>query len=369
MKTRPAVLVCLCGVVIIILVAGLAPFQFHTANQVSQNTVNGLVFGKRGIAYASQISWESPQATGFTLETWLKTSGPVHSHLANVICLTRNSSCADFLLSQWHSIALLIAKFRDRSGTVRSRKMGIIDALTPDKWTYVVISSGPSGTKFFVDGRLRQTNPDRVVIENSHGMVVLGNDPAGIEPWEGAMAGVNVYARPLSEEVVQQRFTRWKQTGGLPAPAQSTASFVFNAPHPAAVSFDGPQPAEMYVPRSFIPPHRALLRWDIELNGAGIFDLLLNFFGFIPFGVLAYAFAAESKKARRALLWTVLAGIILSGAIELTQVFMPDRDSSSVDLLFNSLGTLAGAFLVMAYFRWKGNSRLQLMESESVTHQ
>ncbi|MGH9521047.1 MAG: LamG-like jellyroll fold domain-containing protein [Terriglobales bacterium] len=150
-----AVTACFWFVVVIILLAGLWPFQFRPPNQVNQDRENGLVFGKRGIAYARDLNWRSTQPAGFTMETWLKSAGPVTSHLANVVCLTRTSSCSEFLLSQWRSEPLLVARFSDANGTSRQRKMGVADALPAGRWAYVVITSGTDGMQMYVNGQLR----------------------------------------------------------------------------------------------------------------------------------------------------------------------------------------------------------------------
>ena len=43
--------------------------------------------------------------------------------------------------------------------------------------------------------------------------------------------------------------------------------------------------------------------------------------------------------------WAVCAGATLSLAIELTQVWLPNRDSSATDLFCNTLGTFLGALV------------------------
>ena len=56
---------------------------------------------------------------------------------------------------------------------------------------------------------------------------------------------------------------------------------------------------------------------------------------------------------RRALWCAVLIGGLTSLAIEISQVFLPTRESSALDLINNVLGTLIGSSVMMAmHGRW-----------------
>jgi hypothetical protein len=67
-------------------------------------------------------------------------------------------------------------------------------------------------------------------------------------------------------------------------------------------------------------------------------DGILNLFLFVPLG-LALAWD------RRAISRGVIIGMLLSTGVEIAQVWIPGRDSSLSDILFNAAGTLAGALL------------------------
>jgi len=78
------------------------------------------------------------------------------------------------------------------------------------------------------------------------------------------------------------------------------------------------------------------------------FDAAANLLGYLPFGLLL----GLALRARFNLSWTVLlatlGGIVLSAMMEYAQMYMPVRISSSLDLLANSCGTLAGAILAVS---------------------
>lgn len=75
-------------------------------------------------------------------------------------------------------------------------------------------------------------------------------------------------------------------------------------------------------------------------------EFAANILLFVPFGVLFPI--ALGKVSTRVLRLTVLAGLVLSIAIELAQLMIPGRVSSIMDLIANTLGALAGVLLVSA---------------------
>jgi len=332
-----------------ILIAGLWPLQFHPDNNVRQDTRDGLVFGRRGIAYARDVDWRYSQNPGFSIEAWLSPAGPITSHVGNVLCITQNNSCSDFLIGQWRSELILRAQYFDSSGKVSRREFGVDGGLSKNQWRHVLITSGASGTRIYIDGVLRKQYFRRLLIENSGGTVVLGNDPVGEEPWKGSIRTVAIYGRAMDDQEVSQRDNTWKNLGAPPVPIQSAAWFEFTGPQPPSLSFDRPRPGTVYVPIKFIPPRRAVLRWDARLDRGGIADMVLNFLGFIPFGFIASLTMKQRAGMKAVAIWSVILGVALSAAIEFTQAFIPGRSSSSTDLVFNSAGTLAGALLFVVY--------------------
>jgi glycopeptide antibiotics resistance protein len=111
----------------------------------------------------------------------------------------------------------------------------------------------------------------------------------------------------------------------------------------------------LIIPSKFVIPEKQVLTmpWkNFRLNWSFFNDLLINFFGFIPFG---FSFAAllwsiNGFPSRHRLLITLTVGFGISLFFELCQVFIPTRSSQMSDLLLNTLGTLAGAFVAMKFF-------------------
>lgn len=79
------------------------------------------------------------------------------------------------------------------------------------------------------------------------------------------------------------------------------------------------------------------------------FDLMTNVWGYMPLGMLTVLALHPRITGWRAVLLALLAGLLLSGAMEAIQTYLPTRISSNVDLATNTIGALLGG-IVMAPF-------------------
>ena len=98
-------------------------------------------------------------------------------------------------------------------------------------------------------------------------------------------------------------------------------------------------------------------------NGLGVFDFmaggwprywtwqdaLFNILAYLPLGFLLTLSPRHRRSPWARFLFPVLIGFALSMTMEALQTFIPGRVSSSLDLLFNTLGTLCGATLALFF--------------------
>ena len=77
------------------------------------------------------------------------------------------------------------------------------------------------------------------------------------------------------------------------------------------------------------------------------FDAVINLLAYIPFGLLLGLSLRARLGTGLSLLLTLFGGIALSATMEYTQMYLPSRTSSNVDLLTNSISTLVGALLAV----------------------
>jgi len=78
--------------------------------------------------------------------------------------------------------------------------------------------------------------------------------------------------------------------------------------------------------------------------------MIVNVLGFVPLGFLFAVWLEQTTRWRRwrGYAFAVLMGALISLGIEVTQAFIPARDSSMIDLLCNTGGTTIGAGLCEA---------------------
>jgi VanZ like family len=99
--------------------------------------------------------------------------------------------------------------------------------------------------------------------------------------------------------------------------------------------------------------HASPLLLGSGLKYAGPWDVFLNILLFVPFG---FALASKLRNRRKssgvALLYTCLAGTLLSYSIEFVQIYTPARDSGWEDVVTNSIGTLVGCVASLLIAGW-----------------
>jgi VanZ family protein len=79
------------------------------------------------------------------------------------------------------------------------------------------------------------------------------------------------------------------------------------------------------------------------------FDLSVNVIAYLPFGALLVLAFYPQIRGLLAIALAALAGLLLSGAIEAAQTFLPSRIPSNLDLLTNALGSVAGAVIAAPF--------------------
>jgi VanZ family protein len=105
-----------------------------------------------------------------------------------------------------------------------------------------------------------------------------------------------------------------------------------------------------------MPPVDLLTAWSqTAVKHISRSDLITNLLAYVPFGYLLSSSFSGRFPAWRLIPLSLLGGLSLSFAMEYSQLFLPTRTSSPIDLLLNVVSSVGGAFL---YF-WMGRgSRL-----------
>jgi VanZ like family len=117
-------------------------------------------------------------------------------------------------------------------------------------------------------------------------------------------------------------------------------------------------------------PHRGISPLMLGYGAkSGGLDVFLNILLFIPLGFALGSKLLRHKNRKSSLLYSWLAGGVLSYSIELAQLYIPQRDSGWQDVFTNSTGAVTGCLLFMLFGVWafRHLSDLQSFVEERLT--
>lgn len=98
---------------------------------------------------------------------------------------------------------------------------------------------------------------------------------------------------------------------------------------------------------------RVFMRTCCRLPGRG--DLVGNILLFLPFGFLGFLALRLARRPVRGIFILCLFGAIFALTLQILQFFLPSRDQSLQDVVWNVAGTLGGALLALAFRRYTSN--------------
>lgn len=351
------VLLFLCFLTVLgILFCTLWPFDPFPPNRVSwlpQN--NGLRFRQRGVVL-------SQQAFGLPFARSGKDSCSVElaieptniESVSTVLNLYTPENPWRFLVRQYHGGLIISHDVPVPGRKPRRIKIDIDDGLQRDQLTLITITSGPSGTRVYFNGKLKKAYPRfRVSLNDLSGQLVLGSATVSVEAWSGDIRGLALFSRELTSEEVLEDYSLWMQgdPNKFVATDSEIAAYTFAERAGNIVHSQGTAPRDLLIPKIYRVPHHSFLTppWrEFDPSWDYLWDVLRNIGGFMPLGFFLCALFKRSLRFRNAVLYATLFGGLLSLSIEVLQAYIPQRGSGLTDVMTNTLGTALGALLVQS---------------------
>jgi hypothetical protein len=337
---------CIC-VLLGVLIAGLWPF--HTPrNDVHWLDRQGLVFGKHG-SILTEASFEAPppQRSSCSVEIWLQPDRGDSS--GTILAFYRPADrVIPFALRQ--SLGDLVLQRNGQDHLDKKNRIYIDEVFARPKPDFITITSSEVGTVVYLNGVvIKKAANFKFSSRDLTGQLVVGNAPNTNNSWSGRLNGLAIYDRELSPSEVLRHFEdRANDNASNIGNDELVADYNFNEGQGSIIRSAASSAPSLRIPERFFVIHQPFLErpWDEFRPDWNYWqDVAVNIAGFIPFGFCFRAYFSLIRKTRRATWFTIAMGFTTSLTIEVSQAFMPTRDSGMTDLITNTFGTALGALL------------------------
>jgi hypothetical protein len=330
----------------VVLYAGLHPFH-SPANQVAWvANADAVRFGEYGTILSSG-SFPPPEPGGVerSIEIWVKPGKVKDSN--TLVAFYSPDSPRQLSLSQSESDLKIQIQTSTAWRSVKTEKTYVDDAFRDGKSAFWTVTFGQSGTAVYRDGALVRRSPLWPSISEFSGRLIVGNSPIFNDSWSGVLRGLAIYDTALDQAQIELHYSSWTK-GGSPALTSDDvciALYLFNEHAGRVVHNRVLSKNDLYIPPKYMVLRQTVLDpvWRAFNWSRGFWqDAFINVAGFIPFGCFFSAYFSARGLRSPALRASAL-GAAVSVFIELTQAYLPTRDSSMSDLINNILGSILGA--------------------------
>jgi hypothetical protein len=324
----------------------LWPFNFLHKNEVTPMPGGGFHFESPSIAYVGQVPVKIRTLNKFSIIMEVKSDITLEDVDGIVFgyCIDYNNQ--NILMYQVHDIAGFTINVNGISKNISAE--GIFEN---ESTVWIELIYNGSELTLLKNGIVRNAvtigNLDFSQWNSSYPFV-FANRGDGMNPWSGTIFSYDVFD---GVETISDR----QQLDTLKSRVPPVISLSGNPEQTGLYQTQGSiSPPSIIIPMWFIPPGKSLLVSLInftEWAHIDYMDFFLNTLLFVPFGLLM-RILLEKRTNRYYLSFfiTIIAGVILTISIESLQIFLPVRYTSMMDVLSNTLGTIAGATIVSISF-------------------
>ena len=356
---RPGLYLIFAAILLAMLAVGLNPRGYPFRNDAyAGEPASELRFRGHGIAHSEPFAL-APDAQAVSLVLALRTAeGAALRGFQAIATLSSGTPENQLLIAQWrHQLTVMTGDdyaYRNREPRLTTAiEDGSIDSVL----LALVLNDGEAA--LYLDGRLAASRGSGISLPDDGLPVtlILGNSADGTLPWHGSVFAVALYSRALSALEAAEFASHWKtapRTWRFPAEG---AELLYDRSDFSGPSVDdrSGNARHLLIPRyrAFVDPTFPVWR----VRSTSLSDLLVNLFGFLPFGYLLAACMARERGTLPVLSMLLIVGaggVLFSALIEITQAWIPTRTASLLDVLLNGSGAILGAGLWVALQRVSG---------------
>jgi VanZ family protein len=342
---------CACALAVV-LVAGLWPFHVPKNDVVWLQEGEGVELGRHATLLSSEAFPVAPKA-GTSLELWVRNSDSWDESTILAFDSSRDPSFP-FSLQQVGRILIVQRYETNPEGKLKRLRFSTPGMFRLGTISFVTITSGNHGTRVYLNGVLQKASQEfRIKPGDLSGRLIVANSTTD-DSWSGQWKGLAIYHSELTAESVAAHYQAWMASNPASTEAPPIALYRFNEASGSVVYDQSGLGRDLKIPEGYMVLHPAWMMpawrqyqfgWP---NWSYWKDVLNNVAGFVPVGFFLLAYWSTARPVRRPVACVILAGFVLTFAIESTQRFLPTRDSDMTDVITNTLGTVLGVLL----YRW-----------------
>lgn len=322
-------------VILITLFFGLRPKEYDFRNNAAWLEDGfGIAFRKYGIAYTEpflRLATREP----LTIEIGFAPQPSAEDGFSHLLTIYGGSDETQLVVGQWRD-GIVVMSGDDYDNRRRTPKLVFAADAFGGNGRLLTLICDERQTRAFVDGKAAGRK-EGIGLKGFGGKgsarIILGNSVYGKHPWTGMVDRLALYYGTEDGSVK----------------SKALAVYRFDEKSGDRVLEHSGNGADLKIPGRVKALKLQFLeaRFDTAaFDRKQATDFGVNFFGFIPFGLVMAARLKRGGAGRwRIVLWTLVAGFALSLFIESVQVWLPSRSSDLFDLVLNTAGAGAGCLL------------------------
>jgi len=344
------------GIMVVVLYFGLKTEPLANVNLAEKLPDQpGVRFGPGGSVH-SRTPFNArplldPDNTGqFSLEIVLKPLVMDGNGFSFIFCLHNGSDDTQLVMGQWRS-QVIVMNGNDYAHRRKIPRVSASLADDPSSPHLLTIASSLNGTIFYLDGKaVKKSNQLSLKLPAGDTVqMIVGNSAYGTHAWQGEIYGLALYGRALRPREAARHYAFWKENQHLPLDDVNRPALFYALDEADARSFK-PLAGDLYLDmpaRNKVLVQKFLAR-DLsrfQPQKLDVKDLLVNFFGFIPLGLVLVLLGRKlgGSAGGYTFLLAVTGCFLVSLGIEIAQAWIPMRLSDIFDLLLNTGGGAVGA--------------------------
>lgn len=329
-------------VFIVTLFFGLKPFNFISRNDICfDENAGGIQLNPSSVAKESHLrsiaytekSIEIPPYSSLSICLEL-TPARKPFGLGCIVVMNDGEPQPPLIIAQWQHYLIIRSRRSEYSSKMPYQEHGFQNCFISGETSRILIAHQPGETNIYLNEELVSQQKGFDLIERdlpTTGRIAFGND--GVVNGRSWVGTIKYFA--LYDEFIAPA-DQLNETS-LPLIEYDFCNFQnWYVPNRQAEAFDLRVPE--YYQSLIFKRFERLSSWKTHAIEAKN-DIIINIFGFMPFGFAVYILLQQRIRSRLILfLMTCLIAISFSLAIESLQLFLPSRVSSQLDIVCNGLG-------------------------------